>query len=845
MVDRAAARAQAVSSDPPPPALLEPDPRLSQPGAADGQEVASAGATAGPPSLPQASDAEEDALASPAGQPGERCRAMMEVVAKDGAWKVTKLVVEHCHELQVAPGHVAVTVPALGMEFDSVDDAKGFYYGYGEQVGFKARMGSNRRSVGDGEKILQRFLCWKGNYANRSRCKDSDAGKETDEVLEGLSAAAGKRKREPYKTRSRNPGRSTEVIEVEKGVGLGGAGNGLELDNGRRSRRGRSKKAEVEHGEDSVVGFEAEEVAKAVSDADEEEDEGDEDQEAAEQEVEVEVKEQRARGRPRKAVMEDNALQARVLRELGVRALQYNNEERKKILNKYRSKRQSRSVSSRPTKISSRQALAERRKRGNGGRFLSSEEQPLPSERRSKRLKKQNLKMQKAESKEDETMEAEPDPEIDVVPGPGGEPKVGMVFLNEDKAYEFYANYAETAGFSVRKGWLDKTAKNVTKSRAYVCSKEGFRPRSASIESKKPSLEARTGCQAHMTIKITASTKYVVTEFVADHNHDLETPLVDIQILKSEKLLAKISKCVVYSCGEIGPISEYQVTVKDRPQGQFVRFDSTECMVVCSCKKFEFMGLLCCHVLKILDLRNIKELPRHYILKRWRKDAQSESPENYGFAAIDEDPKFSLSKRYNALYRNLYKIAAKASESVEAYAFLENQYEQLVEQVEVLLQAKLHDKSSLSTVLKGNQPNMLNSEVNSSEHRRATVLLEPEIEIPLRVEPPTVSNDIQNHLRTTNQFLAPSHMMQAPYVAQQFGLGSLQGFPGMSPFGQIQEPTPLQQPHLQPPSFHSGPQITQAPPPDIQSLQFLSSNPQLGHQTTDQGQYTIPVWDFL
>ncbi|KAG2548665.1 hypothetical protein PVAP13_9KG211800 [Panicum virgatum] len=61
---------------------------------------------------------------------------------------------------------------------------------------------------------------------------------------------------------------------------------------------------------------------------------------------------------------------------------------------------------------------------------------------------------------------------------------------------------------------------------------------------------------------------------------------------------------------------------------------------------------------------------------------------------------------------------------------------------------------------------------------------------------------------------------QAPYVAQQFGLGSLQGFPGMSPFGQ-------------------------APPPDIQSLQFLSSNPQLGHQTTDQGQYTIPVWDFL
>ncbi|KAM0924888.1 hypothetical protein ACQ4PT_004771 [Festuca glaucescens] len=129
-------------------------------------------------------------------------------------------------------------------------------------------------------------------------------------------------------------------------------------------------------------------------------------------------------------------------------------------------------------------------------------------------------------------------------------------------------------------------------------------------------------------------------------------------------------------------------------------------------------------------------------------------------------------------------------------------------------------------------------------------LVEPEeAELPLRVVvPPSISNDIPNHIRTpTNQFLEPSHMMQAPYVTQQFGLNSLQGFAGMSPFGQMQEPSHvhLQQPHLQQPPFHSGPQMHEAPPPDIQSLQFLSSNTQLGHQTTDQGQYTIPVWDFL
>nr|CAB3493016.1 unnamed protein product [Digitaria exilis] len=600
MVDGAAALAQAASSDPPPEPGATPRPN----GAADEEGGAPAGvaaAAAGPFPPQQDGDGdEEDAADSPVGAAGERCRAMMEVVAMDGAggkWKVSKLVVEHNHELQVAPGEVAATVPALGMEFDSADTAKEFYYGYGERVGFKARTGSNRRSVGDGEKIMQRFLCWRGNYAKRKgKGKDSDEGKETEEVAEA-AADAGKRKREPYKTRSRNPGKKdAEVIEAEKGVGMRGAENGLEVQNVRGSRRGRSKKGMVEQDGESAAGLEVEkdvvEGEAAAAASDDEEDQG-----GVEEEVQVEVK--RGRGRPRKAVTEDNTQQARVLRELGVRASQYNNEERKKILNKYLSKRQSRPASSRPTKIASRQALAERRKRGDGGRFLSSEGQlpsRQPSERRSKRLEKQNLKMEeKAESKEDEIIEAEPDPEVEVVAGPGREPKIGMVFLNEDKAYEFYANYAGAEGFT------------------------------------------------------------------------------------------------------------------------------------------------------------------------------------------------------------------KASESNEAYAFLENQYEQLVEQVE--------------------------SEVSNSEPRRVTAkknknveprrqqqspldssLLEPEeIEIPARALPPTVSNDIPNHLRSpTNQFLAPSHIMQAPYVAQQFGLGSLQGFPGMSPFGQIQEPTLLQQPsHLQPPPFHNGPQIPQ------------------------------------
>ncbi|OEL13815.1 hypothetical protein BAE44_0025169 [Dichanthelium oligosanthes] len=662
---------------------------------------------------------------------------MMEVVAKDGAggkWKVSKLVVEHSHDLQVAPGDVAATVPALGMEFDSVDDAKGFYYGYGERVGFKARAGAHRRSVGDGEKIMQRFLCWRGNYGNRSgKGKDSEEGKEAEEVVEAAPAAAtGKRKGEPYKTRSRNPGKKdAEVIEVEKGVGMGDAENGLEVQNGRGSRRGRRKKGVVEQDGESIAGLEAEkDVVQDAGAASDHEEEEEKDQEGVEEEVQVEVK--RGRGRPRKTVTEDNTQQACVLRELGVRASQYSNEERKKILSKYLSKRQSRPASSRPNKIASRQALAERRKRGDGGRFLSSEGQ-LPSqqplERRSKRLEKQNLKMEeKAESKEDERIEAEPDPEDEVVAGPGGEPKIGMVFLNEDKAYEFYVNYAGA------EGWL------------YDHEEEDFIS-SWEILSEKYNLKDNEWLSKLYEDRERWALPYGHDTFCADIAATLRSDNTDTilkDLLKPEVDLRNF-------------FNSYDKFLEEKRLAE---------------QQADYLGAQMTQ--RVAPLRLL-----------WQA-ANSYTPTLFEMFRME----------FEQISNCMVYSCAKASESIEAYAFLENQYEQLVEQVEVLLQAKLQDKSSLSTILKGHQPHLLQSE--------------------------------------------------APYVAQQFGLGSLQGFPGMSPFGQIQEPTPLQQPsHLQPPPFHNGPQIPQAPPPDIQSLQFLSSNPQLGHQSTDQGQYTIPVWDFL
>ncbi|MGV7988942.1 SWIM zinc finger family protein, partial [Mycobacterium kansasii] len=41
-----------------------------------------------------------------------------------------------------------------------------------------------------------------------------------------------------------------------------------------------------------------------------------------------------------------------------------------------------------------------------------------------------------------------------------------------------------------------------------------------------------------------------------------------------------------------------------------------------SCGKFEFMGILCCHVLKATN-HTLTAIPAKYILKRWTREASS------------------------------------------------------------------------------------------------------------------------------------------------------------------------------------------------------------------------------
>ncbi|KAL3629131.1 hypothetical protein CASFOL_026353 [Castilleja foliolosa] len=80
---------------------------------------------------------------------------------------------------------------------------------------------------------------------------------------------------------------------------------------------------------------------------------------------------------------------------------------------------------------------------------------------------------------------------------------------------------------------------------------------------------------------------------------------------------------VVNQCVETVNSVEYKVSMYGQVRQYAVLCNSDDDLVACSCMKFESVGILCSHALKVLDYRNVKMVPSRYILKRWTRDSRA------------------------------------------------------------------------------------------------------------------------------------------------------------------------------------------------------------------------------
>lgn len=119
---------------------------------------------------------------------------------------------------------------------------------------------------------------------------------------------------------------------------------------------------------------------------------------------------------------------------------------------------------------------------------------------------------------------------------------IGTEFESDEHAYRFYNRYARLLGFSVRKDWVNRSkVHGQVVSRKFTCSKEGYRRKDKrDVNVKKHRKETRTGCLAHMIITRQPDSKYKVTHFEAEHNHDSIDPSnVPLLTLQNDRSVAQ------------------------------------------------------------------------------------------------------------------------------------------------------------------------------------------------------------------------------------------------------------------------------------------------------------------
>ncbi|KAK9992324.1 hypothetical protein SO802_027309 [Lithocarpus litseifolius] len=174
----------------------------------------------------------------------------------------------------------------------------------------------------------------------------------------------------------------------------------------------------------------------------------------------------------------------------------------------------------------------------------------------------------------------------------------------------------------------------------------------------------------------------------------------------------KMGDCKIYWVNKSDTIREYKVTYRERTQEHLVKYEASTTIVECNCMKFNFIGILCIHALKVLDKKNIRRLLAHYILKRWTKDAKVGSIKDYRGIYIKGNTQEPIGNRYSHLSHKFREISTLAAESKMMYEHPKRCFENLLKDFQEMRKkcysdsmegcVEVHGEAIHADVLQGN-----------------------------------------------------------------------------------------------------------------------------------------------
>lgn len=127
----------------------------------------------------------------------------------------------------------------------------------------------------------------------------------------------------------------------------------------------------------------------------------------------------------------------------------------------------------------------------------------------------------------------------------------GIEFESHDAAHMFYQDYAKSMGFtiSIKNSRRSKRSKEFIDAK-FACSRYGVTPDSESGIIRRPTVK-KTDCKASMHVKRRPDRKWIIHEFIKDHNHELLPALMyHFRIHQNVKLAEKNNMDILHAVSE-------------------------------------------------------------------------------------------------------------------------------------------------------------------------------------------------------------------------------------------------------------------------------------------------------
>ncbi|KAJ3688529.1 hypothetical protein LUZ61_017693 [Rhynchospora tenuis] len=181
---------------------------------------------------------------------------------------------------------------------------------------------------------------------------------------------------------------------------------------------------------------------------------------------------------------------------------------------------------------------------------------------------------------------------------------------------------------------------------------------------------------------------------------------------------------------EIEKDAIYEVSINFHPsygnlnrQTYEVHINKMEELVSCSCKGFEFEGLLCSHALKVMHHVDMEHLPTRYILKRWCKDANI----NVKRSKLERCMDLGTSQeqealRISQLKPEMMQLLNKAAKSSDAFKALQGILKAADQQLDELL-----GTCSSKEVGTCSSKERQTSEIGTTASKPSNVILDPPV----------------------------------------------------------------------------------------------------------------------